>query len=132
MRLFTRRLFIVVALATLVLSGLGMGGVAVTLRHLSFARQDSTARGQETAGLLTADAQATLRGEASLLARDAALVEGVAKGDWATLVRGVSPRLTDLTLEGIVDLVVVLDETGTPILQAPSPAQGALENPMAL
>src|SRR5262249_43080299 len=52
MRLSTRRLFFVVALATLVLSGLGMGGVAVTLRHLSFARQDAAARGQETAGLL--------------------------------------------------------------------------------
>ena len=90
------------------------------------------ARGQETAGLLIADAQAALRREAGLLARDAALVEGVAKRDWATLVRGVSPRLTDLTLEGIADLVVILDETGSVILQAPPQTQSALANPMAL
>ena len=87
MRFSTRHLLFLVALATLVLSGLGMGGVAVTLRHLSFARQEAAARGQETAGLLIADAQAALRREAGLLARDAALVEGVAKRDWATLVR---------------------------------------------
>src|SRR3989442_12123320 len=132
MRFSTRHLLFVAALATLVFSGLGMGGVAVTLRHLSFARQEAVARGQETAGLLIADAQAALRREAGLLARDAALVDGVAKGDWATLVRGVSPRLTDLTLEGIADLVVILDETGGVILQAPPQTQSALANPMAL
>src|SRR5712691_1398483 len=132
MRFSTRHLLFVAALATLVFSGLGMGGVAVTLRHLSFARQEAAARGQETAGLLIADAQAALRREAGLLARDAALVDGVAKGDWATLVRGVSPRLADLTLEGIADLVVILDGTGSPILQAPSQARTALPNPTAL
>ena len=132
MRFSTRHLVFVASLATLVLSGLGMGGVAVTLRHLSFARQEAVARGQETAGLLIADAQAALRREAGLLARDAALVDGVAKGDWATLVRGVSPRLADLTLEGIADLVVILDDTGSPILQAPPQTQTALANPIAL
>jgi GAF domain-containing protein/CheY-like chemotaxis protein len=132
MRFSTRHLLLVAALATLVLSGLGLGGVAVTLRHLSFVRQEAAARGQETAGLLIADAQAALRREAGLLARDAALVEGVAKRDWATLVRGVSPRLADLTLEGIADLVVILDDTGSPILQAPPQTQTALANPMAL
>ncbi|HWN92125.1 MAG TPA: hypothetical protein VNQ15_11960, partial [Verrucomicrobiae bacterium] len=132
MRFSTRHLLFVAALATLVLSGLGLGGVAVTLRHLSFARQEAAARGQETAGLLIADAQAALRREAGLLARDAALVDGVAKGDWATLVRGVSPRLADLTLEGIADLVVILDDTGSPILQAPPQTQTALANPIAL
>src|SRR5207244_6802788 len=55
-----------------------------------------------------------------------------AQGDWATLVRGVSPRLADLTLEGIADLVVILDDTGRPILQAPPQTQTALANPMAL
>src|SRR5436309_2809139 len=39
MRFSTRHLLFLMALATLVLSGLGMGGVAVTLRHLSFARR---------------------------------------------------------------------------------------------
>ena len=37
----TRHLVFLAALAALVLSGLGMGGVAVTLRYLSFARQEA-------------------------------------------------------------------------------------------
>jgi GAF domain-containing protein/CheY-like chemotaxis protein len=132
MRSSTRHLVFLAALAALVLSGLGMGGVAVTLRHLSLDRQEAAARGQETAGLLIADALSALRREAGLLARDPALVDGVARGDWATLVRGVSPRLADLTLEGIADLVVILDGMGSPILQAPAQVQAALPNPTAL
>ncbi len=45
-----------------------------------------------TRALLGETQQALLR-EARFLASDPAVVEGVVKGDWATLARGASPRI---------------------------------------
>src|SRR5215813_12526081 len=119
MRPSTRTLFFGVALGALVLSALGIGGAAVALRQLAFAREAAATRAQGSLSAALADTQAVLRREARILARDPALVDGVAKGDWAILAQGVSPRLTSLTLERVADLVSVLDAAGTPLLQVP-------------
>jgi len=103
-----------------VLSALAIGGAAVALRQLAFAREAAATRAQDSLIVAIADTQAVLRREARILARDPALVDGVAKGDWAILAQGVSPRLTSLTLERVADLVSVLDAAGTPVLQVPS------------
>lgn len=120
MRFSTRDLLFGVALGALTLSALGAGGVAVALRHLSLAREQAVARAQESAAALVADTHAALHREARLLARDPALVDGVAKGDWATLARGVSPRLAAITLERVADFVSVLDAAGSALLQVPA------------
>ena len=120
MRFSTRDLLFGVALGALALSAVGAGGVAVGLRHLSLAREQAVARAQESAAALVADAQAALHREARLLARDPALVDGVVKGDWATLARGVSPRLAAITLERVADFVSVLDASGSALLQVPA------------
>ena len=120
MRSSTRDLLFGVALGTLALSALGAGGVGIALRHLSVAREQAAARAQEAVGTLVADTQAALHREARLLARDPALVDGVAKSDWATLARGVSPRLAAVTLERVADFVSVVDAAGAALLQVPS------------
>ena len=58
-----------------------------------------------TRALLGETQQALLR-EARFLASDPAVVEGVVKGDWATLARGASPRILSVTSDRIGDLLV--------------------------
>jgi GAF domain-containing protein/ActR/RegA family two-component response regulator len=125
-------LFFGVALGALALSALGAGGVAVTLRQISLAREQVAADAQESAAALVADAQAALGREARLLAREPALVDGVAKGDWATLARGVSPRLAGITLERVADFVSVLDAAGAALLQVPALPPVSVPNPAAI
>ena len=132
MRPSTRTLLFGVALGALVLSALGIGGAAVALRQLAFAREASAARAQDSLAAAISETQVALRREAGLLARDPALVDGVAKGDWATLARGVSPRLSSLTLERVADLVVVLDASGTALLQVPATPPIAVSDPSAI
>jgi GAF domain-containing protein len=132
MRSSTRDLLFGVALGALALSALGAGGVAVALRHLSLAREQAAARAQESAATLVADTQAALHREARLLARDPALVDGVAKGDWATLARGVSPRLAAVTLERVADFVSVLDVAGSALLQVPALPPTPIPDPAAI
>ena len=132
MRSSTRDLLFGVALGALVLSALSAGGVAVALRHLSLAREQAAARAQESAATLVADTQAALHREARLLARDPALVAGVAKGDWATLARGVSPRLAAVTLDRLADFVSVLDAAGSVLLQVPALPPTHVPDPAAI
>ena len=132
MRPSTRGLLFGVALGALVLSSVGVGGGAAAMRQLTIAREASAARAQESLATLLADTQAALRREARLLARDPALVDGVAKGDWATVAHGVSPRLAGLTLERVADLVVVLDASGAPLLQVPASPPTAIPDPAAI
>jgi GAF domain-containing protein len=132
MRSSTRDLLFGIALGALALSALGAGGVAVALRHLSLAREQAVARAQESTTALVADAQAALHREARLLARDPALVDGVAKGDWATLARGVSPRLAAITLERVADFVSVLDAAGSALLQVPAQPPTIISDPAAI
>jgi len=132
MRASTRDLLFGVALGAVALSALAAGGVVVALRSLTLAREQGEARAQESAATLVADAQAALQREARLLARDPALGDGVAKGDWATLARGVSPRLAALTLERVADFVSVLDSAGRAILQVPALPPTPIPDPASL
>src|SRR6202795_250754 len=132
MRPSTRDLLFGVALGSLALSALGVGGVVVALRSLSLAREQAAARAQESAATLVADTQAALHREARLLARDPALVDGLAKGDWATLARGVSPRLAALTLDRVADFVSVLDVAGSALLQVPALPPTPIPDPAAI
>src|SRR3970282_470223 len=132
MRSSTRDLLFGVALGAMALSALGAGGVTVALRQLSLAREQAAATAQESAAALVADTQAALHREARLLARDPALVDGVAKGDWATLARGVSPRLAAITLERGADFVSVLDAAGSALLQVPALPPTAIPDPAAI
>ena len=72
-----------------------------------------------TRALLGETQQALLR-EARLLASDPAVVEGVVKGDWATLARGASPRILSVTSDRIGDLLVITDASGAPLVQVPA------------
>jgi GAF domain-containing protein/CheY-like chemotaxis protein len=132
MRSSTRDLLFGAALGALALSALGAGGVTLALRHLALAREQAATRAQESAASLVADTQVALRREARLLARDPALVEGVSKGDWATLARGVSPRLAAITLERVADVVSVLDAAGGALLQVPAVPPTPIPDPAAL
>src|SRR6266508_3277418 len=132
MRSSTRDLLFGVALGALVISTLGVGGVTLSLRHMALARDQAAVRAQESAAALVADTQAALRREARLLARDPALVDGVAKGDWATLARGVSPRLAAITLERVADFVSVLGAAGSALLQVPALPPATIPDPAAI
>ncbi|MBI4594285.1 MAG: hypothetical protein HY728_08725, partial [Candidatus Rokubacteria bacterium] len=74
---------------------------------------------EATGGTLRGVQDVLLR-EARLLARDPAVIEGVVRGDWATLARGASPRMISLTVERIADLLLVLDAGGAPLVQVPA------------
>ena len=69
---------------------------------------------------LVADYQESLRRETMLLARDPAVVEGTAKGDWAILARGASPRVLAITRDGLADFITIRDARGTPLVQVPA------------
>ena len=101
------------------MTGVWIGGGALLLREIAArhaARLDVTV--ERVAAALN-EQQAALLREATLLAQDPAVVEGAHKGDWATLARGAA-RLRGLTLEQVVDVVVVQDIGGTPLMQVPA------------
>ena len=66
MRSSTRDLLFGVALGALALSALGVGGVALALRHISLAREQAASSAQESAAALVTDTQVALRREAEL------------------------------------------------------------------
>src|SRR6266536_2441883 len=132
MRPSTRSLLFGVALGVLALSAVGIGGAAIARRQLAISREAAAARTQEAVTALLSEAHAALRREGRLLARDPALVEGVARADWAVVARGVSPRLADLTLERVADLVILLDASGAALLQVPATPPALIANPAAL
>src|SRR5262252_10118265 len=132
MRPSTRTLFLGGPRIAIIKTALGIGGAAVALRQLAFAREAAATRAQDSLTAALADTQAVLRREARILARDPALVDGVAKGDWAILAQGVSPRLTSLTLERVADLVSVLDARGAPLLQVPGTPPAVVSDAAAI
>jgi GAF domain-containing protein/CheY-like chemotaxis protein len=107
-------------LVALPLGALAGAGVAVALRQLAHSRELAVAQTVGAVTTLVAETDTALRREAALLARDPALVDGVAKSDWATLARFASPRILAITREGFADLVVVRDASGVPLVQVPA------------
>ena len=72
-----------------------------------------------TRAVLGETQQALLR-EVRLLVRDPAVIEGVVKGDWATLARGASPQILSFTGDRVGDLLLITDASGTPLVQVPA------------
>ena len=66
------------------------------------------------------EAQHALLREARLLAGDPAVIEGVVKGDWATLARGASPRILSVTGDRVGDLLLITDASGALLVQVPA------------
>jgi GAF domain-containing protein/ActR/RegA family two-component response regulator len=108
------------ALLALPLGVLAGAGVAVASRQVARGREMTATQAFGTVTTLVADGASALRREAALLARDPALIDGAAKGDWATLARYASPRIRALTRDGLADLVVVRDPAGAPLVQVPA------------
>ncbi len=80
--------FLLLAIPLGILAGLGF---IAAHRQLERTRDAAVARTVDAVNALVADYQESLRRETILLARDPAVVEGTAKGDWAILARGASP-----------------------------------------
>jgi GAF domain-containing protein/CheY-like chemotaxis protein len=94
------------------------GGWALA-RKLDEREATAVAAQATTARATLGEAERLVQREATLLAQDAAVVDGVARHDWATLARGAI-RIRSLTLGGHADLVVVADGAGVPLLQVPA------------
>ena len=97
----------------------GLGFIAAH-RQLERTRDAAVARTVDAVTALVADYQDSLRRETILLARDPAVVEGAAKGDWAILARGASPRVLAVTRDGLADFITIRDARGTPLVQVPA------------
>jgi GAF domain-containing protein/CheY-like chemotaxis protein len=97
----------------------GLGFIAAH-RQLERTRDAAVARTVDAVTALVADYQESLRRETILLARDPAVVEGTAKGDWAILARGASPRVLAVTRDGLADFITIRDSRGTPLVQVPA------------
>jgi GAF domain-containing protein/CheY-like chemotaxis protein len=104
----------------LALTGLWGAGGVVLFRQLS--DRHATTVAETVAGLRTrvADARAQLSREASLLARDSAVVEAASRRDWATLARAAPPRLRSPALDRLADLVLIVDAGGATLAQIPA------------
>lgn len=114
------RLFLVTfAVIGIPLGVLALAGATVALRQLERQRDAQVAQMAGVVAALVGEAQDALRREAFVLARDPALVESAIKGDWATLARWGAPRILALTRSGAVDVLVVRDARGTPLVQVP-------------
>jgi len=109
--------FLVLAIPLGILAGLGFVSAE---RQLVRTREGAIARTVDAAGALVGDYQDALKRETLLLARDPAVIEGTAKGDWATLARGASPRVLAVTQDGIADFIAIRDGRGAPLVQVPA------------
>jgi GAF domain-containing protein len=119
-RRFIRRFlvpFLLLAIPMGMLAGLGF---IAAHRQLERTRAAAVARTVDAVTALVADYQDSLRRETVLLARDPAVIEGTAKGDWATLARGASPRVLAVTRDGLADFITIRDARGTPLVQVPA------------
>jgi GAF domain-containing protein/CheY-like chemotaxis protein len=102
-------------------------GAAALWKSHTAARDEAAVAGALASVRAVFDAaQDEVRREAALLARDPAVIAGALRRDWATLARGASLRMVTLTLERLVDLLVVLDAAGVPIVQVPATPRAAL------
>jgi GAF domain-containing protein/CheY-like chemotaxis protein len=95
-------------------------GAAWLLRDLAARHEARADRSAEAARVSVRVTQQALVREARLLAQDPAIVEGVVKGDWATLARGASPRMVAVTVDRVADLLLVVDAAGVPLVQVPA------------
>jgi GAF domain-containing protein/CheY-like chemotaxis protein len=111
-----RALVLVLVLAALA-AAWGAGG-ALLARRLHDREETALAALAEGARARLAEAEALVRREAVLLAQDVAVIDGVARHDWAVLVRGAL-RMRTLTQEDHADLVVIADASGAPLAQIP-------------
>ncbi len=102
----------------------GSGG-ALLLREIDARHAARVELAADRVAAALHEQQTALLREATLLANDPALVDGVRKADWATLARGTA-RLRGLTLDRVADLVVVQDAGGAPLLQVPAAPRLAL------
>ncbi len=109
--------FLLLAIPLGILAGLGF---IAAHRQLERTRDAAVARTVDAVTALVADYQESLRRETILLARDPAVVEGTAKGDWAILARGASPRVLAVTRDGLADFITIRDSRGTPLVQVPA------------
>ena len=109
--------FLLLAVPLGILAGLGF---IAAHRQLERTRDAAVARTVDAVTGLVADYQESLRREAILLARDPAVIEGTAKGDWAVLARGASPRVLAVTRDGLADFITIRDARGTPLVQVPA------------
>jgi len=119
-RRFIRRFlvpFLLLAIPMGILAGLGF---IAAHRQLERTRAAAVARTVDAVTALVADYQDALRRETVLLARDPAVIEGTAKGDWAILARGASPRVLAVTRDGLADFITIRDARGTPLVQMPA------------
>ncbi|HUP36177.1 MAG TPA: GAF domain-containing protein [Candidatus Limnocylindria bacterium] len=109
--------FLLLAIPLGILAGLGF---VAAHRQLERTRDAAVARTVDAVTALVADYQESLRREAVILAQDPAVIEGTAKGDWAILARGASPRVLALTRDGLADFVTIRDARGAPLVQVPA------------
>ncbi|MFI5375909.1 MAG: GAF domain-containing protein, partial [Candidatus Rokuibacteriota bacterium] len=117
---FTRHFvvpFLVLVVPLGILAGLGFLSAE---RQLARTREDAIGRTVDAVTALVADYQQALERETLLLARDPAVVEGTAKGDWAILARGASPRVLAVTQDGLADFIAIRDGRGAPLVQVPA------------
>jgi GAF domain-containing protein/CheY-like chemotaxis protein len=109
--------FLLLAIPLGILAGLGF---IAAHRQLERTRDAAVAQTVDAVTALVADYQESLRRETILLARDPAVVEGTAKGDWAILARGAFPRVLAVTRDGLADFITIRDARGTPLVQVPA------------
>ncbi len=109
--------FLVLAIPLGILAGLGFVSAE---RQLARTREGAIARTVDAVSALVGDYQDALKRETLLLARDPAIIEGTAKGDWATLARGASPRVLAVTQDGLADFIAIRDGRGAPLVQVPA------------
>ena len=100
---------------------LTLWSVAGFLLSRQLASRQATTVGAALASVqaIVATAFEDVRREAWLLSQDPAVVEGTNRSDWATLARGAGPRMQALTRERFADLLLIVDATGTPLVQVP-------------
>jgi len=109
--------FLLLAIPLGILAGLGF---VAAHRQLVRTREAAVGRTVDAVTALVADYQESLRRETILLASDPAVVEGTARGDWAILARGASPRVLAVTRDGLADFITIRDARGTPLVQVPA------------
>ena len=107
-----------VAVVSVVVAAVWIAGAALLLHETAARRTAQLDLELVRLESRVASTDSLLRREAALLAQDAAVIEGVRLGDWATLARG-APRLRTLTSDSIADLVVVLGRGAVVIAQVP-------------
>ncbi len=108
------------SLVLAVLAALWTAGGLMLHRRLEARQATRTQDAVSVAQRVVDDIQQSLLREARILAREPAVVAGAGRGDWGLLARQASPRLISLNVEGIADLLLLLDANGTTLVQVPT------------